>query len=89
MTKLTARSRLGMRGINGKIRVRILRPWRGYKAGDVITPPGALRTELLRKKDQLGNKFAELAGAEPTVKQPQPQATKPSAPKPSKPKQAE
>lgn len=60
MTKLTHRSRLGTRGINGKIRVRITRPWRGYKVGDVITPPGALRRELLRKEDHLGNKFAEV-----------------------------
>ena len=47
------------RGFRGRIKVRILRPWRGYKAGSVIAPVGALRKELLRSTDQLGNHFAE------------------------------
>ena len=54
-------SRLPSRGITGKIAIRIKRPWRGWKAGAVINPPAALRTQLLRQKDQLGNRVAELA----------------------------
>ena len=58
-------SRLPSRGITGKIAIRIKRPWRGWKAGAVINPPAALRTQLLRQKDQLGNRVAELAVAAP------------------------
>ncbi|MFA7278917.1 MAG: hypothetical protein WC100_02370 [Sterolibacterium sp.] len=42
-----------------KIRIRIMRSWRGYPVGTIISPPGAMRQILLQAKDQLGNKIAE------------------------------
>lgn len=42
-----------------KIRIRIMRSWRGYPVGTIISPPGAMRQILLQAKDQLGNKVAE------------------------------
>lgn len=45
--------------IGSRIRVRIMRPWRGYPVGAVIAPPGAMRQILLQAKDPLGNKIAE------------------------------
>jgi TolA-binding protein len=53
-------SRLISRGMTGRIKIRISRAWRGYKVGDVIQPVGALRQQLLRQTDQLGNKIAEV-----------------------------
>jgi len=44
--------------MTGRIKIRISRAWRGYKVGDVIQPVAALRQQLLRQKDQLGNKIA-------------------------------
>jgi hypothetical protein len=42
------------------MRVRFKRAWRGYRAGDEISPPAALREELLRKTTPLGEPVAEL-----------------------------
>lgn len=53
-------SRLGGRGASSRMRVRFKRAWRGYKAGDEIAPPAALREELLRVKTPLGEPVAEL-----------------------------
>ena len=52
-------SRINTSRITGKIRIRFMRPWRGYPVGAVIQPPGAMRQILLQAKDQLGNKVAE------------------------------
>jgi hypothetical protein len=52
-------SRINTSKITGKIRIRIIRPWRGYPVGAVIKPPGAMRQILLQAKDQLGNRVAE------------------------------
>ena len=53
-------SRINTGKITGKVRIRIMRPWRGYPVGTVISPPGAMRQILLQAKDSLGNKVAEL-----------------------------
>ena len=37
------------RGFTSKIRVRVKRKWRGYKPGDVINPPAAMRQILIQK----------------------------------------
>lgn len=52
-------SRINTGRLGGRIRVRIMRPWRGYPVGAVIQPPGAMRQILLQAKDQLGHKVAE------------------------------
>jgi len=56
-------SRLGGRAVMGRMRVRFRRAWRGYKAGDEIAPPAALREQLLRTKTPLGEPVAELVDA--------------------------
>lgn len=56
-------SRLGGRAVMGRMRVRFKRAWRGYKAGDEIAPPAALREQLLRTKTPLGDPVAELVDA--------------------------
>ena len=61
-------SKINTGKITGKVRVRILRPWRGYAVGAVIKPPGALAQIVLQTKDQLGNPVAEQ------VLEPEPEA---------------
>lgn len=46
--------------ITGKVRVRIMRPWRGYPVGTIITPPAGLRQILLQTNDQLGHPVCEV-----------------------------
>ena len=53
-------SKINTGKITGKVRIRIMRPWRGYPVGTVISPPGAMRQILLQAKDHMGNKVAEL-----------------------------
>ena len=53
------KSKINTGKITGKVRIRILRPWRGYAVGAVIKPPGALAQIVLQTKDQLGNPVAE------------------------------
>lgn len=53
-------NRLGGRGASGRIRVRFKRAWRGYKPGDEIAPPAALREQLLHTKTPLGDPIAEV-----------------------------
>lgn len=53
-------NRLGSRGASSRMRVRFKRAWRGYKAGDEIAPPAALREELLRVRTPLGEPVAEM-----------------------------
>lgn len=48
------------RGFSGKVKLRFKRGWRNYRPGDEITPPAALREELLRQKDALGKPIAEV-----------------------------
>jgi len=67
-------SRINTSKITGKIRIRIIRPWRGYPVGAVIKPPGAMRQILLQAKDQLGNRVAEVVEEEEAP----PAAAKPS-----------
>ena len=63
-------SRLISRGMTGRIKIRISRAWRGYRVGDVIQPVAALRQQLLRQTDQLGNKIAELVEDAPLAPTP-------------------
>lgn len=53
-------SKINTGKITGKIRVRIMRPWRGYQVGTIITPPAGLRQILLQTNDQLGHSVAEV-----------------------------
>lgn len=53
-------SKINTGKITGKIRVRIMRPWRGYPVGTIITPPAGLRQILLQTNDQLGHSVAEV-----------------------------
>ena len=81
-------SRINTSKITGKIRIRIMRPWRGYPVGAVIKPPGAMRQMLLQAKDQLGNHVAEeveeeeatQVAAKPTTAQAAASSEKPAAP---------
>lgn len=52
-------SKINTARIHSKIRVRILRPWRGYPAGSVISPPAGMRQMLLQAKDRMGKPVAE------------------------------
>lgn len=45
--------------IGGKIGVRFLRSWRGYRAGAIIVPPAALRQALL-SQTVLGQHIVEI-----------------------------
>jgi hypothetical protein len=57
------KNRINTGKLGAGIRVRILRPWRGYPVGAIIAPPGGLRQILLQAKDQLGRQVASI---EPT-----------------------
>lgn len=48
------------RGFSGKVKLRFKRAWRGYRPGDEISPPAALREELLRTRTPLGDPVAEV-----------------------------
>ena len=52
--------RINTSKISGKIKVRILRAWRGFPVGTVIVPVGALRAMLLQEKGPLGEQIAEV-----------------------------
>jgi hypothetical protein len=56
-------SKINTARIKGKIRVRILRPWRGYPVGSVISPPAGMRQMLLQAKDRMGKPVAEVIEA--------------------------
>lgn len=53
-------SKINTNKISSKIRVRIMRPWRGYAVGTIINPPGAMRQILMQTKDALGKNVAEI-----------------------------
>ena len=54
------KNRINTGKLGAGIRVRILRPWRGYPVGAIIDPPGGLRQILLQAKDQLGRQVASI-----------------------------
>ena len=45
-----------------RIKIRILRSWRGYGPGAIISPPAGARQILLSATDQLGRQIAEIVG---------------------------
>lgn len=54
-----------------RIRIRILRSWRGYGPGAIIEPPAGARQILLSATDQLGRQVAEIVTDEvPPVPEP-------------------
>ena len=64
-------SRLNTNRMGGKqkqsraqIRIRILRSWRGYGPGAIISPPAGARQILLSATDQLGRQIAEIVDDE-------------------------
>jgi hypothetical protein len=52
--------RINTSKISGRIRLRILRPWRGMPVGTIITPVAAMRQVLLQQVDPLGQHIAEV-----------------------------
>jgi hypothetical protein len=52
--------RINTSKISGRIRLRILRPWRGMPVGAIITPVAAMRQVLLQQIDPLGQHIAEV-----------------------------
>ena len=49
------------RGLDSLPQVELIRPWRGYRVGAIIRPPGVLRQVLLQQK--IGQMYVEPAKA--------------------------
>lgn len=58
MGTMSTRINTGKAGSRGP-RVRIIRAWRGYPVGVVLSPPASARQIMLQHKDPLGRHVAE------------------------------